>query len=398
MSEVRPFRIDVPEADLDDLRERLARTRWPTGPPGVGGDYGVPLGYLRELAEYWRTSYDWREHEARLNEFSQFTTPIDGQDVHLLHVRSAEPDALPLVIIHGWPGSIVEFSEIIGPLTDPRAHGGDSADAFHVVAPSIPGFGFSGPTHGTGWDLNRVTVVFAELMERLEYDRYGAHGGDFGSLVSPALGRLHPDRVVGVHVNGLSSAPTKDQAATLTESERQRLQDLGRFWRDQRGYAVLQATRPQTVAYALTDSPVGQLAWIVEKFKEWTDSDEVPEDAVDRDWLLTNVTLYWLTATAGSSARFYKEDATLSRMAGAADSSGRHHQTDTDFVRSDAPSAVPIGVAVFPGEVSVSIRHLAARTHNIVHWTEFDRGGHFPAMEVPGLLVGDIREFFRRFR
>ena len=282
MTKVRPFRIEVPEADLNDLRDRLARTRWPDEPPGLGWDYGVPLDYLRELAEYWRTSYDWREHEARLNEIPPFITTIDGQDLHFLHGRSPEPDALPLIITHGWPGSIVEFTEIIGPLADPRAHGGDPADAFHVVAPSIPGFGFSGPTRETGWNLDRVTVAFAELMERLGYDRYGAHGGDFGSLISPALGRLHPDRVVGVHVNGFPAMSTRDpeQLAALTETERERLEDLKRFWRDQRGYAVIEATRPHTLAYGLTDSPVGQLAWIVEKFQAWTDSAEAPEDSI----------------------------------------------------------------------------------------------------------------------
>lgn len=398
MTEVRPFRIDVLEADLEDLRRRLALTRWPDQPSGVGWDYGVPLDYLRELAEYWRTSYDWRRHEARLNEFPQFITTIDGQDIHFLHVRSPEPDALPLIITHGWPGSIVEFTKILGPLADPRAHGADPVDAFHVVAPSIPGFGFSGPTRDIGWDLDRVTSAFALLMERLEYGRYGAHGGDFGALVSPTLGRQHPDRVIGVHVNGLPTTPNSNHGATLTETERNRLDDLRRFWRDQRGYAVIQATRPQTLAYALTDSPVGQLAWIVEKFKEWTDSAHVPEDAVGRDQLLTNVTLYWLTGTAGSSARFYKEDATLSRMAGAAGSLPRTDKARADSVRGHEPSTVPTGVAVFPREVALSIRHLAEGTHNIVHWTEFDHGGHFPAMEVPDLLVEDLRRFFRRFR
>jgi pimeloyl-ACP methyl ester carboxylesterase len=398
MTEERPFRIEVPEADLDDLRQRLARTRWPEQPPGMGWDYGVPLDYLRELAEYWRSGYDWRKHEARLNQFPQFITTIDGQEVHLVHVRSAEPGALPLIIVHGWPGSIVEFTKVIGPLADPRSHGGDPADAFHVIAPSIPGFGFSGPTSATGWDLDRVTVVFAELMERLGYDRYGAHGGDFGALVSPALGRLHPDRVVGVHVNGIPTPVSREQTAALSDADRERVETLQRLWRDQRGYAAIQSTRPQTLAYGLTDSPVGQLAWIVEKFKEWTDSVEVPEDAVDRDQLLTNVTLYWLTATAGSSARFYKEDPTLGRMAGSAGSSGRSREAIRSVVGPDLPSSVPTGVAVFPREVALSIRHLAEGTHNIVHWTEFDRGGHFPAMEVPDLVVEDLRRFFRQLR
>jgi epoxide hydrolase len=377
-TDIRPFRIQVPETDLDDLRTRLARTRWPEALPGVGWDDGVPVAYLKELVEYWRTDYDWREHETRLNEIPQFTTPVDGLDLHFLHMRSPEPDALPLLIAHGWPGSIVEFLEIVGPLADPRAHGGDPADAFHVVAPSIPGFGFSGRPREPGWNVRRITEAFAELMGRLGYRRYGAHGGDFGTLVSPELGRLYPDRVVGVHVNGFLTAPTTDQLADLNESERQRLEAHRRLRRDDRGYAVVQATRPQTLAYALTDSPVGQLAWIVEKFRAWTDSGERPEDAVDRDQLLTNVTLYWLTETAGSSARLYKETADLSR--------------------ANEPTTVPTGVAVFPREPLLTVPRFAERAHNIVHWSEFDRGGHFPAMEVPDLLVDDLRKFFRHFR
>jgi pimeloyl-ACP methyl ester carboxylesterase len=325
--------------------------------------------------------YDWRAHEARLNELPQFTTAIDGLNLHFVHARSPEPDALPLIITHGWPGSIVEFTEIIGPLADPRTHGGDPGDAFHVVAPSIPGFGFSGRPRQPGWNLDRITAAFAELMERLGYRRYGAHGGDFGSLASPELGRRYPDRLIGVHVNGFLTLPTRDpvRLAALSEAERERLEASRRFRREQRGYAVIQATRPQTLAYALNDSPVGQLAWIVEKFKEWSDSAQIPEDAVDRDQMLTNVTLYWLTATAGSSGRLYKETADLS---GANES-----------------STVPTGVAVFPGEpAALAIRRLVDHTHNIVHWSEFDRGGHFPAMEVPDLLADDLREFFRRLR
>jgi pimeloyl-ACP methyl ester carboxylesterase len=368
-------------ADLDELRDRLARTRWPEELPGVGWEDGVPLAYLRELVDYWLTSYDWREHEARLNELPQFTTAIDGQNLHFLHVRSPEPDALPLIVTHGWPGSIVELTEIIRPLADPRAHGGDPGDAFHVVAPSVPGFGFSGPTRETGWNLHRTTAAFAELMGRLGYERYGAHGGDFGSLVSPELGRLQPDHVVGVHVNGFLGGNVSDpaQLAALTEAERERLEALKRQRRDQRGYAVIQATRPQTLAYALTDSPVGQLAWIVEKFKEWTDSAGLPEDAVDRDQVLTNVTLYWLTAAAGSSARLYKE-------------------TAHDLERASEPSTVPTGVAVFPRELGLSVRRLAERSHNIVHWSELDRGGHFPALEQPETFAAEVAAFFALVR
>jgi pimeloyl-ACP methyl ester carboxylesterase len=379
---IRPFRIEVPQADLDDLRDRLARTRWPDELPGVGWRYGVPLGYLRELAEYWRTSYDWRAQEARLNQIPQFTTTIDGANVHFLHARSPEPEALPLVITHGWPGSIVEFADLVGPLADPRAHGGDPADAFHVVCPSMPGYGFSGPTRETGWDSRRIARALAELMSRLGYERYGAQGGDWGAGISRHLAALHPDRLAGVHLNYLAAIAPTDPAelAELTEAERDRLQDRVRFDAEMSGYGRIQGTRPQTLAYGLTDSPAGQLAWIVEKFKEWTDSSELPEEAVDRDRILTNVTLYWLTATAGSSARLYYE---------AAHSGGG---------RQAEPSGVPTGVAAFPREINRPVRRLAERTNNIVRWSEFDRGGHFAAMEEPDLLLGDVREFFRPLR
>jgi pimeloyl-ACP methyl ester carboxylesterase len=380
-TEIRPFRLEVPQAELDDLRERLARTRWPSELPGQGWSRGVPLDYLRELAEYWRTSYDWREHEARLNELSQFTTTIDGANVHFLHVRSAEPDALPLIMTHGWPGSIVEFLDVIGPLTDPRAHGGDAADAFHLVIPSIPGFGLSGPTSEPGWSAARVGAAFAELMSRLGYDRYGAQGGDEGAIISPDIGRAAPDQVVGVHVNaasvGFMPFPPLEESelAELSEAERARVERIAVYMDDGSGYAQIQSTRPQTLAYGLTDSPVGQLAWIMERFQDWTHA-ELPEDAVDRDRMLTNVMLYWLTGTAGSSANSYYEDK----------HSGAWPQ----------PSGVPTGVAVFAEDIS--IRRYAEQSNDIVHWSDFDRGGHFAAMEAPDLLVGDVREFFRPYR
>ncbi|MEV6155533.1 epoxide hydrolase family protein [Nonomuraea sp. NPDC052129] len=377
-TEISPFRIDIPQSALDDLHDRLARTLWPDELPGVGWSYGIPVSYVQRLAEYWRTGYDWRKHEAALNEYPQFTTEIDGQNVHFLHVRSPEPDALPLVLTHGWPGSIVEFMKIIGPLTDPRAHGGDPADAFHVVAPSIPGFAFSGPTRETGWDLSRVARAWAELMSRLGYERYGAQGGDSGSVISPELGRFAPDRVAGVHVNGALGFPTFDPAEMegLTETELARMQQYAD--NDRSGYAMIQATRPQTVAFGLHDSPAAQLAWIVEKFKEWTDpAHDLPEDAVDLDQMLTDVTIYWLTRTAASSARLYKEGSA---------------QWGTPVERSE----VPHGVAVFPGDGG--IRRIAEREHNVIHWSEYDRGGHFAAMEAPDLLVDDVRAFFRKVR
>ncbi|MGV9562801.1 epoxide hydrolase family protein [Streptomyces sp. NPDC003480] len=390
-SSPQPFRIDVPQSDLDDLHDRLDRTRWPDALPDVGWAYGVPLDYLRELVRYWRHDYDWRSAEARLNEWPQFTTEIDGARIHFAHIRSPEPDATPLLLTHGWPGSIVEFLDVVGPLTDPAAHGGDPADAFHVVVPALPGYGFSGPTRDTGWEPGRIADAWAELMDRLGYRRFGAQGGDWGAAVSRELGRAHPDRVIGVHLNLLPGAqqatePTPEELAALSPHERERTLTSWRRWaewqREGTGYAILHSTRPQTLAYALTDSPVGQLAWVVEKFREWTDSRELPEEAVDRDRLLTNVMLYWLTGTAGSAARIYYERAHAARRAAA----------------PSEPSTAPTAVAVFPAELQVPLRHRAERTENIVRWTEFDRGGHFAAMEEPDLLVDDVRAFFRQLR
>ncbi len=374
---IRPFRIDIPQEDLDDLRARLARTRWPDQLPGVGWDYGIPLAVVQELAEYWRDGYDWRVHERRLNAFPQFTTTIDGQNVHFLHVRSAEPGALPLIMTHGWPGSIVEFMNVIGPLTDPGAHGGNPADAFHLVVPSIPGYGFSGPTRDRGWNAPRVARAWDELMGRIGYERYGAQGGDWGSAISRELGLIAPEHLIGVHLNMLIPQ-TRDESADLTDQEKARLEAARRFRSDGSGYFMIQATRPQTVAYALTDSPAGQLAWIAEKFNEWTDGG-LPE-AVDRDQMLTNISVYWLTGTAGSSARLYFEAAHSGSWG------------------PPAVSTVPTGIAVFPREIAPAIRRFAEQSNTIVHWSEFDRGGHFAAMEEPDLLVGDVREFFRLFR
>jgi pimeloyl-ACP methyl ester carboxylesterase len=376
-TEIRPFRIEVAEQVLEDLRDRLARTRWPDELPGVGWSYGVPLGYVKEMAGYWRTSYDWREHEARLNEFPQFTTTIDGTNVHFLHVISPEPNALPLILTHGWPGSIAEFLDVISPLADPRSHGGDQADAFHVVVPSIPGYGFSGPTQETGWDDARTAKAWDELMKRLGYERYGAHGGDAGALVSRELGILKPGGLVGVHVLQIFAFPSGDPAEMehLSNYDQEALQILSGF-EDRAGYLKIQQTRPQTLAYGLTDSPAGQLAWNSELFMGFGGENV---DAVDRDRFLTHVMLYWLTATAGSSAREYYEDA----------------RTGAGY--RDVPNTVPTGVAVFKNDFH-TIRRFAERANNIVHWSVFDRGGHFAAMDAPDLLVGDLREFFRPLR
>jgi pimeloyl-ACP methyl ester carboxylesterase len=342
----------------------------------------VPVDYLKGLADRWR-SYDWRAWEARLNAFPQFTTEIDGQTIHFLHVRSQEPAAIPLILTHGWPGSVVEFLKVIGPLTDPRAHGGSPSDAFHVVAPSLPGFGFSTPVREPGWIHGRIARAWATLMQRLGYDRYGAQGGDTGWIVSPELGRVAPEQVIGVHVNGGLEFPPGDLAELerLTDAERTRLAAAEHLRREATGYAAIQSTRPQTLAYALNDSPVGQLAWIVDKFRDWTDpAHDLPEGAVDIDQLLTDVTLYWLTGTGASSAHLYYEV--------------RRERSERKL--PPEPSGVPTGFAVFPTDPV--IRRFAEREHNVVHWSEFSRGGHFAAMEAPDLLVGDIRDFFRRFR
>ncbi|MCM6772019.1 epoxide hydrolase [Nocardia sp. CDC159] len=380
---IQPFRIEVPQADLDYLNERLTRFRCPDQLPGLGWQLGVPTEYLSELIAYWRSDYDWNAQEKTLNELPQFVTEIDGQRVHFVHVRSPEPTATPLIMTHGWPGSFVEFLDLIGPLTDPRAHDGDPAHAFHLVLPSIPGFGFSGPTTEPGWNINRVARAWAELMARLGYERYGAQGGDWGSGISQELARIAPEQVIGVHVNYLTTFPSgmPGELDDLGPEDHRRLGLLERFQGDFGGYMAIQSTRPQTLAYGLADSPVGQLAWIVEKFKEWTDSVERPEDAVDRDRMLTNVMLYWLTNTAASAARFYYEFA-------------------QNMARGDYPSRVevPMGVAVFPKDIVLPIRALAERGANIVHWSEFDRGGHFAALEQPTLLVDDIRTFFDALR
>lgn len=377
--DITPFRIDIPQADLDDLRARLARTRWPDELPGAGWDLGVSLPYLKELAGYWADGYDWRVHEARLNEVPQFTTVIDGQNVHFLHVRSPEPDAVPLVITHGWPSTVHDFLDVIGPLTDPRAHGADPADAFHVVAPSLPGFPFSGPTHEAGWGCRRVARAWAELMCRLGYDRYGAQGGDFGSLVSAELGRVAPEHVLGVHLNAYVGASTSADPAELdllSEAERRQAQENQAWWYAHSGYATQMSTRPQTVAYALNDSPVGQLAWNLEWFVDH-DPTRTRQRLADRDAVLTDVTAFWLTGTAGSAARLYHEMA--------ADGWGR-----------PASSGVPTGVARFPGDRA--LRGLAELSNVVTRWSEFGTGGHFASLQAPELLVGDVRAFFRTVR
>ncbi|HEV2780229.1 MAG TPA: epoxide hydrolase [Actinophytocola sp.] len=359
-TEIRPFRIDVPQSDLDELRHRLSRTRWPDELPGVGRAYGVPVEYVKKLTDYWLDGYDWRAMEARLNSYPQFTTEIDGQNVHFLHIRSADPDALPLILTHGWPGSVVEYLDVIEPLSE----------TFHLVIPSIPGFGFSGPTRETGWNRYRVAAAWKELMARLGYTRYGAVGNDAGSFISPEVGRLDPEHVVGVHVTQIFSFPSGDPAelADLTEEEQAALAHLQWFHENMGAFGQLHAQQPQTLAFALADSPAGLLGWNAQLMGE----DCTP------DFVLTNVAIYWLTGTSASAIRLYYEDAKAT------------HPTE--------PTTVPIGVAGFAGDFA-SIRRFAERDHkNLIHWAKYDRGGHYAAHQAPDLLVPDIRDFFAKVR
>ncbi|CAO5158281.1 putative epoxide hydrolase [Frankia sp. AiPs1] len=357
---ITPFRIAVPQAELDDLHARLDRTRWPDELPGVGDTFGVPLARVRELAEHWRHRYDWRAAEAELNSHPQFVTEIDGQRIHFLHLRSPRPDALALVLTHGWPGSIVEFLDVLGPL---------SAD-FHLVVPSLPGWGFSGPTRERGWDVDRVARAFAELMRRLGYRRYGAHGGDWGAAVSRALSAHDAEHVVAIHLNYLPTPPQPgdpDRTALSTE-DAGRLDQIEAYLHSQPAVRMLNATRPQTVAYGLTDSPVGLLAWLLDPMTMWAAADF----PISVDRVLTNVTLFWLTGTGGTASRLHRESGGPGRW----------------------PTVQPVGVLVLPEDITRAIRPYAERRLPIARWTEAERGGHFPGLEVPELLAADIRAFF----
>nr|WP_240777005.1 epoxide hydrolase [Nonomuraea basaltis] len=407
MVTIRPFRIDIPQQDLDDLRTRLAMTRWQDQLPGTGWERGVPVGYLKELAEYWRTGYDWRAHEARLNELPQFTTTIDGQNIHFIHIRSDNDSALPLMLLHGWPTTFVEFLDVIEPL---------SRD-FHLVIPSLPGFGFSVPLSGTGWDAARVAKAFTRLMAMLGYDRYGVQGGDAGSFVAPEMGKLDAGHIVGIHLNAALTFPIGQEGEMdkLTEEERRRWNTMENF---NDGYLQTQSKRPQTVSYGLHDSPVAQLAWIMEKFKELTEPVAgLPEDSLDRDLMLTDVTIYWLTGTAGSSAQFYYENMNAADWSegdagewGSASSddsaswgggdAGGWNSADSggagDWAAAER-GTVPTGVLVSKA-CDVTIRSWAERDHNIVHWAEYDKGGHFFGAEQPALFAEDVTAFFAKLR
>jgi pimeloyl-ACP methyl ester carboxylesterase len=373
---VRPFRIDIAESVLDDLRARLRHTRWPDRELVDDWTQGVPLAYVQDVAEYWAERYDWRAREMALNRFDHFLTEIDGVDIHFIHQRSPHPDAMPLVITHGWPGSVVEFHKVIEPLVDPVAFGGDAADAFHVVAPSLPGFGFSGKPTETGWGVEKIGTVWAQLMARLGYDRYLAQGGDWGSAVTSVVGSVDPEHCASIHLTlAMSARPTGE----ISEPEEQFALERIKYYLDwDSGYSTQQKTRPQTLGVGLSDSPAGQLAWILEKYWAWTDCDGHPENALTRDEMLDNVMLYWATGSATSSARLYWES----------------------FGRAKRPIVeIPTGFAVYPREVVPPVRKWVDSLYrNVVHWKEQPRGGHFAAFEVPDMFVDDVREWARRSR
>ena len=379
MSEViEPFTIAITDEVLDDLRRRLRGTRWPEPEAVSDWSQGIPLDYVQTVCQYWAEDYDWRAREAALNRFAQFRTTIDGLGIHFIHVRSPHANALPLVLTHGWPGSIVEFAKVIEPLTDPVAHGGDAADAFHVVCPALPGYGFSDKPTATGWGVEHIADAWAQLMARLGYERYGAQGGDWGSAVTTAIGARHADRCAGIHVNMATARPDIKSFGEPLPEELEAVAALEHYNRWDSGYSKQQSTRPQTVGYGLTDSPSGQAAWILEKFWAWTDCDGHPENALTRDELLDNVMLYWVTASAASSARLYWE------------SFGSF---------SAGTVSIPTGVAIFPKEIiKASRRWCETRYTDIRHWTIQPRGGHFAAFEQPELFVDDVRAFFRLVR
>jgi microsomal epoxide hydrolase len=377
-----PFTVTVPDHEIDDLRTRLARTRWSDELPGSGWDYGTPVTYLRELCEWWARDYDWRAAEKRLNNWSQAITTIDGVRLHFMHVRSPEPGALPMIVMHGWPGSVSEFLDVIGPLTDPRAYGGDPADAFHLVVPSLPGFGFSGPTDRRGVTGRVMAAALGQLMAQLGYDRYVTQGGDIGALLAALLAERDPGSVPAFHLNLLPVGPA-DPTAPFAGLEGEDLATAQRtfgFLAEDAGYWRIQETRPQTVTYGLTDSPAAQAAWIVEKFRAWTDCGGDVESAFSRNQLLTNISIYWFTKTANSSARFYFEN------------------TGPGRPQPFPVTGVPCGYAEFPGEHFKMPRAFARDRFNIVSWQTMPRGGHFAAMQVPDVYVGEVRRFFRDYR
>ncbi len=371
MSDIRPFTVEIEQAAIDDLQNRLAHTRWPEAETPDDWSQGIPLAYTREVVEYWRDEYNMQRLAERLNAYDNFLTEIDGVDVHFLHVRSARDDAKPLILTHGWPGSVVEFVNVIEPLSAPEDA---SAPAFHLVIPSLVGYGFSGKPEKPGWGVEKIGSAWAQLMARLGYDSYFAQGGDWGAIVTSAIARVDPEHCAGIHLN-MVVAPPDPNAEDLTELEISGLQGMQYYQDWDSGYSKQQSTRPQTLGYALVDSAAGQAAWILEKFWAWTDCDGHPENALNRDEMLDNIMVYWLNAAGASSARLYWES-----FGGALGGN---------------PITVPMGGAIFPKEIFRTSRRFAENVYkNIVHWSEFDKGGHFAAFEQPAVFVDDVRACF----
>ena len=383
MSAVQPFTLDVPQADLDDLRDRLARTRWPDAETVGDNGQGPQLAKLRALAGRWLDGYDWRRCEAMLNGFGQHRTEIDGLGIHFLHIQSREPGALPLLMTHGWPGSVLEFRDVIAALTDPVAHGGAPADAFHLVIPSLPGFGFSGKPTATGWNIDRISDAWIELMKRLGYDRWAAQGGDWGASVTTALGYKAPPGLAGIHLNMVMFQPTDEERANTTPDEQRMLADARRYDQQYSGYYKLQGSRPQSVAFGLADSPIGLAAWIYALFQDVSDSGGDPESVFTLDAMIDDIMVYWLTNTGPSSARLYWEGM-------------------QEMIRGGMPTTpmpTPTGISMFPGEqIRLSRRWAERRFANLVHFNELARGGHFAALEQPAAFVDEVRATFRSVR
>jgi pimeloyl-ACP methyl ester carboxylesterase len=375
MNEITPFEINISDEQLDDLRQRLTNTRWADKELVSDWSQGTPRNYLKEVCEYWRTEYDWRDRERRLNRFAQFKTNINGLDIHFIHVRSPEPNATPLIMTHGWPGSIVEFQKVIGPLSDPVAHGGKSQDAFDVICPSLPGYGFSEKPRETGWGVGKIAETWAALMASLGYDKYVAQGGDWGAIVTSCVGAQDPSHCLGIHLNMAIAPPTPESMNDLSELEKSAIAGMEHYTNHDSGYSKQQSTRPQSIGYGLVDSPVGQAAWILEKFWSWTDCNGHPENALSRDEMLDNIMLYWLPATAASSARLYWESFNSPPM---------------------MEIAVPVGVSVFPHEIfKASKRWCEARYEKLVYHNVLDEGGHFAAFEKPEVFVEEVRKAMR---
>ncbi len=382
--EVKPFKIEVHNTVLDDLRRRLETVRWPDEIPHAGWDYGSNLDYLQELVTYWRTAFDWRAQEAKLNTFNHFKSKVDGLDIHFIHERGRGPNPMPLVITHGWPSTFFEMSKIISLLADPGAHGGDPSDAFDVVAPSLPGFGFSDPPTERGMEVQRVAAMWTKLMtENLGYARFASQGGDIGAGVTSRLGHGHADRLIGIHLTSVTRPMPYlgSGSRELTEAEQALIEQRQRWQQAEGGYSHIQSTKPQTLSYGLNDSPVGLAAWIVEKYRTWSDCGGDVERRFTKDELLTNITIYWVTQTIGSSVRMYYEN-----------------QRNTWVMGKDEQIPAPAGIAVFPGEISRPPQEWAERSYNVCRWTEMPRGGHFAALEEPELLAEDVRAFFRSYR